>query len=160
MSTTQSGVTAETTAARQSLRQRRTRREPGKSCTSVRGAGVGSIVGDESRSPGEGSASASGAAADLSSSPAQAPDAAPLTLAGLPPGARLILRCRKDWRAAAVSAVTPDCVVLAVASPSGHTYRVRRPHDSPLTYDGALLLLSDRESSGWRVALARYDARW
>jgi hypothetical protein len=81
-------------------------------------------------------------------------------LARLPPGSRLVLRCRKDWRAAAISAVTPDCVVLTVASPSGHAYRVRRPHDSVLTFDGPIPILSDRDSSGWRVALARYDARW
>ncbi|HVG31229.1 MAG TPA: hypothetical protein VM864_16080 [Pyrinomonadaceae bacterium] len=115
---------------------------------------------DFERSPGAAEALALPAPGDLSASPAKDPDAAPLTLGGLPPGARLILRCRKDWRAAAVSAVTPDCVVLTVASPSGHTYRVRRPHDSLLTFDGSILLLSDRDSSGWRVALARYDARW
>ena len=83
-----------------------------------------------------------------------------VTLAQLPPGSRLVLRCRKDWRAAAVSAVTPDCVVLTVASPSGHTYRARRPHDSLLTFDGSIPILSERDASGWRVALARYDARW
>jgi hypothetical protein len=83
-----------------------------------------------------------------------------VTLAELAPGSRLVLRCRKDWRAAAVSALTPDCVVLTVASPSGHTYRVRRPHDSPLAFDGSIPILCDRDSSGWRVALARYDARW
>jgi hypothetical protein len=83
-----------------------------------------------------------------------------ITLAQLSPGARLVLRCRKDWRAASVSAVTPDCIVLIVASPTGHTYRVRRPHDSLLTFDGAIPVLSDRDPSGWRVALARYDVRW
>ena len=82
------------------------------------------------------------------------------TLAQLLPGSRLVLRCRKDWRAAAVSAHTPDCVVLTVSSPTGHSYRVRRPHASPLTFDGASPVLSDRGTSGWRVALARYDARW
>jgi hypothetical protein len=103
---------------------------------------------------------------DLSSPPAteraapQLPAEPASTLAQLAPGSRLVLRCRKDWRAAAVSAVTPDCVVLTVASPSGHSYRVRRPHDSPLAFDGSIPVLSDRGSSGWRVALARYDARW
>jgi hypothetical protein len=83
-----------------------------------------------------------------------------ITLAQLQPGARLILRCRKDWRAASVAAIEPDCVRLNVASPTGHTYRVRRPHDSPLAFDGAIPILSDRHSANWRVTLARYDARW
>jgi hypothetical protein len=82
------------------------------------------------------------------------------TLASLPVGARLVVRCRKDWRAATVSAIEPDCVRLSVASPTGHTYRVRRPHDSPLTYEGALPLLGEVTAVGWRAALARYDARW
>lgn len=83
-----------------------------------------------------------------------------IMLAQLPRGARLVLRCRKDWRTASVSALTPDCVVLNVASPTGHTYRVRRPLDSLLTFDGSIPILSDRDSSGWRVALAHYDSRW
>lgn len=82
------------------------------------------------------------------------------TLAALPVGARLVIRCRKDWRAATVSSVEPDCVRLSVASPTGHTYRVRRPHDAPLTYEGALPLLGEITPAGWRAALARYDARW
>ena len=82
------------------------------------------------------------------------------TLSSLPVGARLVLRCRKDWRAATVSSIEPDCVRLNVASPTGHTYRVRRPHDSPLTYEGALPLLGEVTRAGWRAALARYDARW
>jgi hypothetical protein len=118
------------------------------------------------RSPDAAEAPALPAHGDLSSSPATEHDApqlsteAVLTLASLLPGSRLVLRCRKDWRAAAVSALTPDCVVLIVASPSGHTYRVRRPHHTLLTFDGSIPILSDRDSSGWRVALARYDARW
>ena len=55
-----------------------------------------------------------------------------------------------------------------VASPSGHAYRVRRPHDSTLTFDGSIPVLGARESepraeverAPWRVALARYDVRW
>ncbi|MFN2598405.1 MAG: hypothetical protein ABR563_14590 [Pyrinomonadaceae bacterium] len=85
---------------------------------------------------------------------------ATITLAELPPGARLVLRCRKDWRAASVASIEDDCVRLNVSSPSGHTYRVRRPHDSPLTFDGPIPILSDRDPAGWRAALARYDARW
>ena len=90
------------------------------------------------------------------------------TLAELPPGARLILRCRKDWRAASVSSIGDDCVRLNVASPAGHTYRVRRPHDSLLHFDGAIPVLDasaraaspEGERASWRVALARYDVRW
>ena len=84
------------------------------------------------------------------------------TLGSLPLGARLVLRCRKDWRTAAVAAFEPalERIVLTVASPSGHTYRVRRPADSPLAFHGSIPILSDRDSNGWRVSLARYDARW
>ena len=87
------------------------------------------------------------------------PAAEALTLGALPLGARLILRCRKDWRAAAVCAFEPDLarVVLSVASPSGHTYRLRRPVDAPLTHDGHLPVLGD---GTWRAAFARYDLRW
>lgn len=86
---------------------------------------------------------------------------APPTLAFLLPGARLVLRCRKDWRAASVSSIEPDCVRLNVASPSGHTYRVRRPHDAPLHFDGSIPILGEGDHRAcWRVSLARYDARW
>jgi hypothetical protein len=118
------------------------------------------------RSPDAAEAIALPSPGDLDSTSATEHDATQLstpvvfTLAQLPPGSRLVLRCRKDWRAAAVSAVTPDCVILIVSSPTGHTYRVRRPHDSLLTFDGSIPILSDRDSNGWRVALARYDARW
>lgn len=112
------------------------------------------------RSPDAAEAIALPSPGDLDSSPTVAPTPAPLTLAQLLPGSRLVLRCRKDWRAAAVSAVKHDCVVLIVSSPTGHTYRVRRSHDSLLTLDGSIPILSDRDSPGWRVALARYDARW
>ena len=84
------------------------------------------------------------------------------TLGSLPVGARLILRCRADWRAATVASFEPDLarVVLNVASPNGHTYRVRRPADAALTYEGALPLLGEVTAAGWRAALVRYDARW
>ena len=75
----------------------------------------------------------------------------------LPVGARLLLRCRADWRDAAVAAIAPDLITLSVCSPRGGTYRVRRPPDSLLSFDGAIPLLG---SGSWRAAYARYDARW
>ena len=88
-------------------------------------------------------------------------DDAPLmtTLGSLPVGARLILRCRADWRAATVASFEPDTarVVLNVASPTGHTYRVRRPLDSALTLDGPVPVLGE---GPWRAGFARYDLRW
>ena len=81
------------------------------------------------------------------------------TLGSLPVGARLILRCRADWRTATIASFEPDLarVVLNVASPTGHTYRVRRPADAALTYDGRLPILGEGQ---WRAGLARYDVRW
>jgi hypothetical protein len=97
----------------------------------------------------------------LSSSPAKssATELETQTLGSLPVGARLILRCRADWRTATVAAFDSESgrVVLNVASPTGHTYRVRRPHDSPLTHDGNVPVLGE---GFWRAALARYDVRW
>jgi hypothetical protein len=100
--------------------------------------------------------------ADLSTASTDEPSATGvelLTLGSLPVGARLILRCRADWRAATVAAFEPETnrVVLNVASPTGHTYRVRRPEDSPLTRDGDVPVLGEGH---WRVSLARYDIRW
>lgn len=81
------------------------------------------------------------------------------TLGSLPVGARLILRCRADWRAATVASFEPHTarVVLNVASPGGHTYRVRRPADAALSHDGHLPVLGEGQ---WRAGLARYDVRW
>ena len=80
-----------------------------------------------------------------------------LTLGVLPLGARLMLRCRKDWRDATIVAVSLEKVTLSVISPTGRTYRVRRPPDSPLSLDGPIPVLGEGR---WRVGLARYDTRW
>ena len=81
------------------------------------------------------------------------------TLGSLPVGARLILRCRADWRAATVASFEAETarVVLNVASPGGHTYRVRRPADTTLAFDGHFPVLGE---GSWRAGLARYDSRW
>jgi hypothetical protein len=80
-----------------------------------------------------------------------------LTLAALPVGARLILRCRKDWRDATVVAASLEAVTLSVGSPTGRTYRVRRPPDSPLSFEGSIPVLG---SGSWRACLVHYDRRW
>jgi hypothetical protein len=87
------------------------------------------------------------------------PDAKVLTLGSLPVGARLILRCRADWRAATIAAFETELgrVILNVASPKGGTYRVRRPSDTSLSYDGPIPILGEGH---WRAGLARYDVRW
>ena len=90
--------------------------------------------------------------------PASAPESP--TLASLPVGARLVLRCRKDWRDAAVAFVEPDRVVLSVNSPSGHSYRVRRPPDAPLFLDGPIPVLGEGTPLSWRAGRVRYDTRW
>ena len=80
-----------------------------------------------------------------------------LTLGSLPTGARLILRCRKDWRDACVVAISLEGITLSVGSASGHTYRVRRPHDSILFLDGSIPVLGE---GCWRAGRIRYDVRW
>jgi hypothetical protein len=80
-----------------------------------------------------------------------------LTLGDLPVGARLILRCRKDWRDATIAAVSLETITLSVGSPSGHTYRVRRPADSTLALDGSIPMLGE---GCWRAGRVRYDLRW
>ena len=78
-------------------------------------------------------------------------------LGSLPIGSRLILRSRKDWRTAAVIAINVDRITLSVASPTGYTYRMYRPHDTPIDFDGSIPVLG---KGSWRVGLARYDVRW
>jgi hypothetical protein len=87
-----------------------------------------------------------------------APDEQPLTLAALPVGAHLILRCRKDWRDATIIAVSLETITLSVGAPRGRTYRVRRPHDAPLSFEGAIPILG--AEGAWRSGFARYDTRW
>lgn len=80
-----------------------------------------------------------------------------LTLSALPIGARLILRCRKDWRDATIVTITPEAITLSIGAPSGRTYRVKRPPDALLTFDGTIPVLGE---GSWRVGFASYDRRW
>jgi hypothetical protein len=79
------------------------------------------------------------------------------TLAALPVGARLILRCRKDWRDATIIGVSLEKITLSVGAPSGRTYRVRRPPDSLLFFDGSIPVLGE---GSWRACFVNYDRRW
>ncbi|HLL13854.1 MAG TPA: hypothetical protein VK388_02140 [Pyrinomonadaceae bacterium] len=82
------------------------------------------------------------------------------TLAALPLGAHLILRCRKDWRTATVVRIELEKITLSVSSPTGRTYRMSRPPDAALTFDRHIPLLDSGKPTCWRTGLARYDVRW
>ena len=79
------------------------------------------------------------------------------TLGQLPVGGRLVLKCKKDWRDASVVAKFPEVIVLSVGSPSGHTYRIKRPAETLLVLEGSIPILGE---GSWRPALVRYDIRW
>jgi hypothetical protein len=80
-----------------------------------------------------------------------------LTLGSLPVGARLVIQCRKDWRDATVVACLGEKTVLSVGSPSGRTYRLRRPSDSILLLDGFIPVLGE---GSWKPSMVKYDLRW
>ena len=82
------------------------------------------------------------------------------TLRGLPVGARLIVKCKKDWRGAVVSSITDDKITLIVCSASGGTYRLRRPPETEIIFDGRFSILRDGCEDGWRDNFIRYDSRW
>ena len=83
------------------------------------------------------------------------------TLGSLPIGARLVLRCRKDWREAVVAQFQNDKVVLQVVAVSGKTYRVRRPPESVIIFDGRIPILNtDCDEFEWRENLIKSDSRW
>lgn len=86
-----------------------------------------------------------------------------LTLASLPVGARLVVRCKKDWRMASISQSTPTSIRINVHSPRGGTYRIHRTPETVLQYDGAIPLLSatddECQRALWLSDIARYDFR-
>jgi hypothetical protein len=85
-----------------------------------------------------------------------------MTLDQLPIGARLLVRSRKDWRNAAVSRFVEETrtVVLTVCSPTGHSYRLRRPPESLVVIEGGFAILSTDTADHWRNNFSRYDTRW
>ncbi len=86
-----------------------------------------------------------------------------MVLGELSIGARLVLRCRKDWREAVVAYFTEEKAVLSVHSKTGKTYRVRRPLETEITFeaDGTIPVLNEEcEENDWRGNLIKYDLRW
>ncbi len=83
-----------------------------------------------------------------------------ITLQQLPIGARLLVRSKKDWRTAAVSAVRDERIVLTVCSPTGRTYRLRRELDSEIVFKGLIPVLKHYDDESWRDNFSTYDHRW
>lgn len=78
----------------------------------------------------------------------------------MPVGTRLLFRSRKDWRFAVVSKITAESVTLSVASPSGYNYRVRKPLDMMIAFDGPFATVSNFPAETWKDNLTNYDTRW
>jgi len=79
------------------------------------------------------------------------------SLGELPIGARLVIRCKSDWRSAAVSARREQRIVLTIASPGGRTYRKSCAPDTEIVFVGTLPVIG---TGNWREGFVRYDGRW
>jgi len=82
------------------------------------------------------------------------------TLGNFPVGCRLLVRSKHDWRFAVVCRKMDEFISLAVASPTGGTYRLRREADLELSFDGPIPYLIAKENDTWRENFSRYDVRW
>jgi hypothetical protein len=85
-----------------------------------------------------------------------------IKLSDLPIGARVLVRSRTDWRAAAISRIIDDpaMVVLTVSSPSGHSYRLRRELTTEVIVEGGFAILPADSDDSWRENFSVYDRRW
>jgi hypothetical protein len=83
-----------------------------------------------------------------------------ITLASIPLGGRLLVRSKKDWRVAVVTRITEDKITISVASPGGYCYRLRRPTDASISFDGRIPFLVIENSDTWRDNFSPYDMRW
>ncbi|MEO8042574.1 MAG: hypothetical protein ABI646_08195 [Acidobacteriota bacterium] len=83
-----------------------------------------------------------------------------ITLASIPLGGRLLIRSKKDWRVAVVSRIAEDQITISVASPGGYCYRLRRPLDASISFDGRIPFLVIENSDTWRDNFSPYDMRW
>lgn len=83
-----------------------------------------------------------------------------ITLANIPLGGRLLVRSKTTWRVAVVSRITEDHVTISVASPRGSCYRLRRPIDAEIEFDGGIPFLRFESEEAWRENFSPYDVRW
>lgn len=85
---------------------------------------------------------------------------AKIKLSSLPLGGRLLIRSKRDWRVAVVSRIGEEQVTISVASPGGYCYRLRRPLDSVVSFDGLIPFLIIDSAEPWRENFSPYDVRW
>jgi hypothetical protein len=78
-------------------------------------------------------------------------------LSQLPIGARLIVQSKNDWRAAVVSSISEERVVLIITSPSGRNYRKICLAETAVEFDGKIPILGQ---GTWRENFVKYDFRW
>ena len=85
---------------------------------------------------------------------------AKITLSTIPLGGRLLVRSKTDWRVAVVCRITEDKITISVASPKGYNYRLRRPLDAVVNFDGRIPYLIADSAEPWRENFSAYDLRW
>ena len=85
---------------------------------------------------------------------------AQITLAKIPLGGRLLVRSKTDWRVAVVCRIAEDKITISVASPKGYNYRLRRPLDAVVDFDGRIPYLIADTAETWRENFSSYDVRW
>ncbi|MEJ7863234.1 MAG: hypothetical protein WKF90_16515 [Pyrinomonadaceae bacterium] len=78
----------------------------------------------------------------------------------MPIGGRLLYRSKNDWRSAVVSQLSAEKVTLIICSPSGGTYRLRRPLETEVVFDGKFHFIKQDLEEDWRTNFTRYDSRW
>lgn len=83
-----------------------------------------------------------------------------ITLGDLPIGARIIVKCKKEWRGAVVSKSDGEKITLIVCSPTGRTYRLHRNLKTELIFEGEIPLLKIVDIENWRENFTKYDFRW
>ncbi len=83
-----------------------------------------------------------------------------ITLGDFPLGGRLLIRSKRDWRVAVVARRTEDFISISVASPTGYNYRLRRPADTHVSYDGLIPFIHSENAELWRENFSTYDLRW